>query len=227
MNAPRAAASLNDAQCAALDLSRDLLVSAGAGAGKTQVLGLRMLAILEEGLASIGDIVAFTFTDKAAAEMRERVQRLLLARIQEIHGSDKQRLARLKQAQSEFARNRISTVHGFCHRLLREYAWEAGLEPRAPILDDRAQALARERAIKRVLFQTDVEEQPELVQSLVRLGSVVRLYSLTESLNRMLRERVFVAGPLRRAAELWFDPAAEIARQAHHYWRTASPRRHS
>lgn len=217
MNAPGTAASLNDAQRAALDLSRDLLVSAGAGAGKTQVLGLRMLAILEEGLAGVGDIVAFTFTDKAAAEMRERVQRLLLARIQEIHGSDKQRLARLKQAQSEFARNRISTVHGFCHRLLREYAWEAGLEPRAPILDDRAQALARERAIKRVLFQTDAEEQPELVQSLVRLGSVVRLYSLTESLNRMLRERVFVAGPLRRAAELWSDPAAEIARRRAQY----------
>lgn len=217
MNAPRAAASLNDAQCAALDLSRDLLVSAGAGAGKTQVLGLRMLAILEEGLAGVGDIVAFTFTDKAAAEMRERVQRLLLDRIQELHDGDKQRLARLKQAQSEFSRNRISTVHGFCHRLLRDCAWEAGLEPRAPILDDRAQSLARERAIKSVLFQTDADERPELVEALVRLGSVVRLYSLTESLNRMLRERVFMAGPLRRAAELWADPAAEVARRRGQY----------
>ena len=217
MSIPASAARLNDAQCAALDLTRDLLVSAGAGAGKTQVLGLRVLAILEEGLAGVGEIVAFTFTEKAAAEMRERVQRLLLERIAELHGGDKQRLARLKQAQAEFSRNRISTVHGFCHRLLRDYAWEAGLEPRAPILDERAQSLARERAIKRVLFQTDAAEKPELVAALVRLGSVVRLFSLVGSLGEMLRNRVFMRAPLKLAAELWADPDAEVRRRRKQY----------
>ncbi|MCA8912847.1 MAG: UvrD-helicase domain-containing protein [Planctomycetes bacterium] len=217
MNAPASAASLNDAQRAALDLSRDMLVSAGAGAGKTQVLGLRVLAILEEGLASVSEIVAFTFTEKAAAEMRERVQRLLLDRIAELADGDKERLARLKKAQAEFARNRVSTVHGFCHRLLRDYAWEAGLEPRAPILDERAQALARERAIRRVLFQTDASEQPELARALVRLGAVVRLYSLTGSLNDMLRRRAFVRGPLQRAAEAWADPETELQRRREQY----------
>ncbi|MBZ0135377.1 MAG: UvrD-helicase domain-containing protein [Planctomycetes bacterium] len=216
MKPPLATEGLNDGQRAALNLTRDMLVSAGAGAGKTQVLGLRYLAIVEEGLANVPDIVAFTFTDKAAAEMRERVQGLLLARIEEARG-DKPRLARLKQAQSEFARNRISTVHGFCHRLLRDYSWEAGLEPRAPILDERAQSLARERAIRRVLLQSNAAEQPALSAALVRLGTVTRLFTLTESLTRMLRERAFAKPPLHRAAELWANPDAEVARRRELY----------
>lgn len=215
MTAPSATQLLNDGQRAALDLQRDMIVSAGAGAGKTQVLGLRFLALIEEGLATVPEIVAFTFTDKAAAEMRERVQELLLARIDEV--TDKARLARLKQAQSEFARNRISTVHGFCHRLLREYSWEAGLEPRAPILDERAQSLARERAIRRVLLQSRSEDQPELQDALVRLGTVTRLFSLTESLTRILRERAFARAPLHRAAELWREPDTEVTRRREQY----------
>ena len=215
MNAPASAARLNDGQRAALDLSRDMLVSAGAGAGKTQVLGLRYLAILEEGLATVPEIVAFTFTEKAAAEMRERVQELLLARIGEV--TDKTRLARLKQAQSELALCRISTIHGFCHRLLRDYAWEAGLEPRAPILDERAQALARERAIRDVLFRSESSERQALTPALVRLGSVVRLYALTDSLTNMLRDRAAVRGPLQRAAEVWAEPDTEIQRRRDQY----------
>ena len=84
MKSPAAVVKLNDDQRAALDLGRDLLVMAGAGAGKTEVLGLRILALLEHGLANIQEIVAFTFTKKAAAEMRERVQAKLIERIAEL-----------------------------------------------------------------------------------------------------------------------------------------------
>jgi ATP-dependent helicase/nuclease subunit A len=216
MSAPVAAEGLNDGQRAALDLSRDMVVSAGAGAGKTQVLGLRYLAIIEEGLATVPEVVAFTFTDKAAAEMRERVQELMLARIEEVRG-DKPRLERLRQAQAEFARNRISTVHGFCRRVLLDYAWEAGLEPRAPVLDERSQALARERAIRRVLLHTSPAEQPDLARALVRLGTVTRLYALVDALVRLLRERAFAGPHLMRAAEAWTDPEAELRRRREQY----------
>jgi ATP-dependent helicase/nuclease subunit A len=212
MKAPAATERLNDGQRAALDLGRDLLVSAGAGAGKTQVLGLRYLAILEEGLATVPEIVAFTFTEKASAEMRERVQELLLGRSAELD-TNTERFERLRKAQAEFSRNRISTIHGFCHRLLRDYAWEAGIEPRAPILDERAQALAREAAIRRVLLKTDAEAQPELASALVRLGSEVRLFTLTQTLGRMIKDRAAMRGPLQRASTLWQNPQAEIARR--------------
>src|SRR5690606_22456705 len=145
MKAPAACDDLNDGQRAALDLSRDLIVTAGAGAGKTQVLGLRYLALLEEGLARVHEIVAFTFTDKAAAEMRERVQGLLLARIDELRiAKEHTLLERLLKAQREFHLNRISTVHSFCRKLLSDFAWEAGLEPGAPLMDERVQQLTRE-----------------------------------------------------------------------------------
>ena len=108
MTAPAATVRLNDGQRAALDLGRDLLVSAGAGAGKTQVLGLRILAALETGRARIPEILAFTFTEKAAAEMRQRVQRLLLERIEELRDTPGPARDNLHRARAEFAQCRIS-----------------------------------------------------------------------------------------------------------------------
>lgn len=214
MNAPASTSKLNDGQRAALCMGRDLLVSAGAGAGKTQVLGLRVLAILEEGRATIDQIVAFTFTDKAAAEMRERVQRLLHERITELESANQpERLLRLQRASHDFARNRISTVHAFCYRLLREFAWEAGLEPGVALLDERAQALALETTTRRVLLQTREDDDAELSQALVRLGTAVRLYSLTDTLAWLIRNRLAAQGALQRACDAWAEPDAEVARR--------------
>ncbi len=211
---PAATEMLNPGQCAALDLGRDMVVTAGAGAGKTQVLGLRVLALLEEGRAAIDEIVAFTFTEKAAAEMRERVQRLLLARIAELApNGDRQRLARLRQAEMEFSRNRISTVHSFCYRLLNEFAWEAGLEPRAPILDERRQASARDDAMRAVLLRGDLARDPALAEALTRLGAAMSLGELRHALQRLLRER-HIGGPaLELAAKRWAEPELELERR--------------
>ena len=212
MSAPAATGKLNDGQRAALDLGRDLLVSAGAGAGKTEVLGLRMLAALETGRARLAEILAFTFTDKAAAEMRERVQRLLLARIEELRaGGDGTALSNLVRARAEFGQNRISTVHGFCHRLLSQYAWEANLEPFAPILEPRDQQTARTAAVRRVLLHT--RDDHPLAENLQRLSANVRLYALGATLGRGLAGRNEFGRALRNAAQAWADPDAEVARR--------------
>jgi ATP-dependent helicase/nuclease subunit A len=235
-SAPQSASILNDGQRAALDLRRDMIVSAGAGAGKTQVLGLRVLALLESGRARVEEIVALTFTEKAANEMRERVQRLLLARVEQLEASRVTRLgsrvhqaprkprdaglgtqdaglAFLRQAVSEFHRNRISTVHGFCSRLLREHAWEAGLEPRAPVLDERRQAWARDEAVRAVLFRSNLAEDSELGAALARLSTSFTLRELREALTDLLRERHVAVPALGRAAQAWTDPDAELARR--------------
>jgi ATP-dependent exoDNAse (exonuclease V) beta subunit len=220
MTAPAATLKLNDAQRAALDLGRDLLVSAGAGAGKTQVLGLRYLAALETGRARVGEILAFTFTEKAAAEMRQRVQKLLLERLNELRAGPA--LANLLRARAEFANNRISTVHAFCKRLLSEYAWEAGLEPNAPVLDERDQRMARDAAIRRVLLQ--VSEDDPLAPVLERLSASTRLYSLNWMLHRAIQQRHSLGEALREAARAWADPEAEVARrkQAWEEWQAAA-----
>ncbi len=100
----------------------DLLLDAAAGSGKTSVLVERFVqSVLEDGL-DVSAILTITFTDKAAAEMRERIRR----RFREL-------------AQFEAARDTerayISTIHGFCARLLRAQALSAGIDPRFRVLD--------------------------------------------------------------------------------------------
>jgi ATP-dependent exoDNAse (exonuclease V) beta subunit len=110
-----------------------LLLAAGAGSGKTAVLVERFArAVLEDGIAP-GRILAITFTERAAGELRERVR----ARLLELGRRDAAR-----QAEAAF----VSTFHGFCARLLRAHPLQAGIEPTFRILEEgfasRLQALA-------------------------------------------------------------------------------------
>ena len=104
-----------------------LFVRAGAGTGKTRVLVERFLAcVLEDGVP-VDRILAITFTDRAAAEMRSRVR----ARLLELGERD-----RAREAESAA----ISTIHAFCARLLRTGALDAGLDPDFAVLEDVAAA---------------------------------------------------------------------------------------
>src|SRR5581483_10021950 len=100
----------------------DLLLDAGAGSGKTSVLVERFVrSVLEDGVET-GAILTITFTEKAAAEMRERIR----LRLREL-GADEAARA----TEGAF----ISTIHGFCARLLRTHALSAGLDPAFSVLD--------------------------------------------------------------------------------------------
>lgn len=104
-------------------LDAELLVSAGAGTGKTRVLTRRFSYIVEQGRAGVGEILALTFTDKAAHEMKKGI----VDRFREI-GREEER----RQAESAY----ISTIHSFCSRVLRENALEAGVDPRLVQLEE-------------------------------------------------------------------------------------------
>ncbi|MBV9004632.1 MAG: UvrD-helicase domain-containing protein, partial [Solirubrobacterales bacterium] len=110
--------------------SGDLLLDAAAGSGKTSVLVERFVrAVLEDGV-EVGAILTITFTEKAAAEMRDRIR----GRLRELGAV---REARATEGAS------ISTIHGFCARLLRAHALAAGIDPAFEVLDEqRAQRLA-------------------------------------------------------------------------------------
>jgi ATP-dependent helicase/nuclease subunit A len=115
--------SFTDEQLVAIERrDGDLLLDAGAGSGKTSVLVERFVrSVLEDGL-DVGAILTITFTDKAAAEMRDRIRR----RLREL-GADEAARA----TEGAF----ISTIHGFCARLLRAHALAAGLDPAFVVLD--------------------------------------------------------------------------------------------
>ena len=115
MSEPPAPASLNNAQMAAVHhLHSPCLVLAGAGSGKTRVIVHKIARLLQSGLAA-KQIAAITFTNKAAAEMRERAKALIGAR-----------------AAKELA---VSTFHSLGVRLLRADGTLLGLKPQFSILD--------------------------------------------------------------------------------------------
>ncbi|UCG75115.1 MAG: UvrD-helicase domain-containing protein [Gemmatimonadota bacterium] len=110
------------------DLDTNLLVEAGAGAGKTTALTHRMVALIRGGKARIEDIAAVTFTRKAAAELRERFQAELERELKDCAANSPE-AKRLDQALRGIDRAFLGTIHAFCARLLRERPLEAGIDP--------------------------------------------------------------------------------------------------
>ena len=110
----------------------ELLLDAAAGSGKTSVLVERFVeSVLADGI-DVGAILTITFTEKAAAEMRERI-RLRLRGLGEVEAA--------RATEGAY----ISTIHGFCARLLRTHALRAGIDPRFRVLDGwEAQRMADE-----------------------------------------------------------------------------------
>ena len=126
---------LTKAQRMALDHQRNIAVTASAGSGKTATLVERYLELLRlHPEINVRQILAITFTQKAAAEMRERLGR----RLTEVLDQDLPDPERscLQQVSQDLPTARISTIHAFCTGLLREYPIEADVDPAFAILEE-------------------------------------------------------------------------------------------
>ena len=124
-----------------------LVVSAAAGAGKTRVLVERYLRhIMTEGFRA-DQLLTITFTRKAAAEMKRRIV-------------DRLTRAGLREQAQVAETGPIQTIHGFCERLLRENALEAGIDPEFEILSEAHAARIMDHAIQEALAQQDDEDSP-------------------------------------------------------------------
>ena len=157
----------------------DLAVVAGAGSGKTHVLVERYLQLLSG--CSIPQIAAITFTEAAAAEMRERVRRAVM--------SDPS----LEQHRELLDEAAIGTVHSLGLRLLREHPVEAGLDPAAAVLpDDEAELLRRAACIEAI--DAAAEADDERTTALRGIG----VYHAGLRLPRMVAERDAVERPPSR-----------------------------
>ncbi len=116
-------------QAAAIAASgRDVLLEAGAGTGKTGVMVDRYCRLVCEEGVSPDSILAFTFTDKAAAELRQRIRAELSRRAED--GS-----ARAATLLSAIGGAWVTTIHGFCNRVLAAHPVAAGIDPGFRVLD--------------------------------------------------------------------------------------------
>ena len=115
-------------------LDESLFVEAAAGTGKTTELVSRMVNILAAGQARVDEILAVTFTDKAAGELKLRL-REELERVRRESMQD-HRSAHLEHAIAHLEEAQISTIHGFCADVLHERPVEAGVDPRFDVLPE-------------------------------------------------------------------------------------------
>jgi ATP-dependent helicase/nuclease subunit A len=172
--------------------NQSVALGSGAGCGKTTVLTERFLEeIGGTQRRALGAIVALTFTEKAARELRQRIR----ARCREemAGGEDVHRWSVVIRALEAAP---IGTFHEFCARLLRAHAFEAGIDPEFAILDGAVAASLRDQAIRKALRRLIADHHPDLIELAVDHG----LGQIRAALNTLLSSRS--AGDLRALAVL-------------------------
>lgn len=132
---PRAKSRGENRQLIARELDQTLIVEAAAGTGKTTELVGRIVALIEHQRATIGQIVAVTFSEKAAGELKLRL-REELERARARTSPESETGHRLDAAVHDFEEAHVTTIHGFCAELLRERPVEARVDPAFAVLAD-------------------------------------------------------------------------------------------
>src|SRR5262245_2669039 len=135
---------------AAHTLDRHMSVTAGPAAGKTFVLVERYLEILHATKVSVDNIVAITFTNRAANEMRQRVRDRIDGLLRNSSAGLRQTWLRHKRTLEGAV---ITTIHGFCSRLLHEFPVEANIDPQFVLLDEHRAAMLLEAVVEEALAE--------------------------------------------------------------------------
>ncbi len=173
-------------------LKDNLFVEAGAGTGKTSSLVERIVALVLDG-TEIERIVAITFTEKAAAELRDRVRQAL----EDVPTVDPAEQALAAAALDALDRSQVSTIHAFCQSLIRSYAPECGVDPGFEVQDE---VLAERRFEDQWrAYLEDLGEDPNAVRAVDRALDLGLLTSDIRSL----------------AHELWLRPEVAVLLEEH------------
>src|ERR687895_2435748 len=184
----------NDLQQRAIEARGRVFVSAGAGTGKTAVLVERFVrAVCDDGM-DVDSVLVITYTKRAAGELRARIRAELRRR-----GRDD--LARGLDGAW------ISTIHGFCNRLLKTYPFEAALDPRFRELDESQAAVLQGEAFDEALGSFCSDRHPERVQLLTTYGArglrrmITGIYETLRSAGRELVLELGERSPLEERLE--------------------------
>jgi ATP-dependent helicase/nuclease subunit A len=230
---PRTAALPADAEARraiAEALDDTLVVEAAAGTGKTTELVTRIVRTIATGRATMDEIVAVTFTEKAAGELKLRLREAL--ELERACGTDAARSgsddraghdadrssteaerARLESALKTLEEAHVNTIHGFCAELLRERPVEARVDPLFTVLTDAQAAALYERAFNGWL-QDALADPPEGVRRALRRTSGAWFGGLDAGPIDRLRAAGWTVAGLRDFAHPWtrraFDRAHRI-----------------
>jgi len=182
----------------------NLLVSAAAGSGKTAVLAARCVALIcdPEHPCNADELLVVTFTNAAAAEMRQRITRLLNEKAVEAQNKDDPDAQRLQRQTLLLAGAQIGTIHSFCATMLRRYFHELGIDPAFRLLDEDEAALQRRDLMDELVEERLADPESSMFArlteqyangSVLRIGEIIlRLYQQQSALpdsSKWLAER--------------------------------------
>ncbi|MBT4484131.1 MAG: UvrD-helicase domain-containing protein, partial [Candidatus Latescibacteria bacterium] len=159
----------------------EIVVSAGAGSGKTRLLVGRYLHLVKSHSVPLSAIVAITFTDKAAGQMKAAIAE----RARELSVSNDNDSAFWKDIADNVHSAPISTIHAFCNSILRRYPLEAGIDPLFTILANTTLSSLTGEALETFMTRR-MESEPEEIDFLLRtfgMPGLKRMYRI------LLRER--------------------------------------
>ncbi len=125
-----------------LDITKSVMISSPAGSGKTEKLARRYIALLRSGV-EVERILAITFTDKAAAEMKQRILRILGQEDKKLYDTLREKMSLM----------RVSTMHSFCGTLLRRFSFETSLDPNYRIEDTMDARIIWDKILYEILME--------------------------------------------------------------------------
>lgn len=147
---------------------RNLLVSAAAGSGKTAVLVERILSLITDPAypVDVDRLLITTFTKAAAGEMKERISRALSERLKEEPGNEW-----LQRQEALVSRAQITTLHGFCLYVIRNYFHTIDLNPNFRIADEGEMRMMKQDTVEELLEEAHKEKRPEFIRFAESYGS--------------------------------------------------------
>ncbi|MFW6268507.1 MAG: UvrD-helicase domain-containing protein [Bacillota bacterium] len=162
------------------DLESNFLVEAGAGSGKTTSLVSRFVALVKSGKYGPGQVAAITFTRRAAAELKGRVQIKLEKELKQTE--DFRIKKRLAGALENLNNYYMGTIHSFCARLLQQRPVEFGVDPDFSQLDEVAEEEKKKHVWENYLIKSSIERE-ELIEKLEKTG--ISLLDLQHAFNKL------------------------------------------
>jgi ATP-dependent helicase/nuclease subunit A len=192
-------------------LAKRVCVDAGAGSGKTSVLVERIVSLIERDLASLDEIVAITFTEKAATEMKIRLRKAFK---EKAPNTDPETMSRWRDMERRVDSSRITTIHSFCASLLREHSLRIGLDPDFSVMAEAESALLRAESLTETVHGLLESGDEPTIRAATEFGARRLIELLAYLLNRrLLLSRMEMRIPLGDSASLlehWRSTIGEL-----------------
>src|SRR4030042_3450111 len=180
-----------------LDITKSVIISSPAGSGKTEKLARRYISLLLGG-SEIEKILAITFTEKAAAEMKERILKIL----------EKENFDNFIKVREKMPLMRISTIHAFCLKIRKRFSIELGLDPSLEVMDEFNASILWSESVYESLM--DEKDSPDLFFDFIKNKGLKGWDSLSRILDELHSKRPYPDLILKNANPVVGEEEKEI-----------------